>query len=198
MFFLTLVVYILTFYYAAPVTQTSLRLVSIRFLEFLALMYLGNPSSIISIGLSFLFWGTYLLELKTTRHLFDSFMVYASLSTKQERLTVVGAVTAIVAYVAIGDSLIEGVSGVWPQEVIIGVIMAVIWVLAEGPRKDRSVFFAIMTIVLCMRVGHVMDGERGSVLPDVIEDFAEQIKQNTMVYSYLPLLFFLAIEYVLA
>ena len=49
-----------------------------------------------------------------------------------------------------------------------------------------------------MRVGYIMDGERGYGLPDVIEDFAEQIKQNTMVYSYLPLLFFLAIEYVLA
>jgi hypothetical protein len=35
-----------------------------------------------------------------------------------------------------------------------------------------------------------MDEERGSALSGMIEDFAEQIKQNTMVYSYLPLLFF--------
>jgi hypothetical protein len=172
--------------------------VSIRFLEFLALIYLGNPSSLVSIGLSILFWGTYLMELKATSHLFDRFIVYVSISTKQERLTVVGVVTAIVAYAAIGDSMIEGVTGVWPQEVIIGVIMAGMWAVAEGSRRDRSVFFAIITIVLCMRVGHIMDEERGSALPDMIEDFADQIKQNTMVYSYLPLLFFLANEYILA
>ena len=190
--------YILTYYYAAPVTQTSLRLVVIRSVEFLALTYLSSPSSLVSIGLSLLLWGTYLLELKTTSHLFDRFILYVSHSTKKERLTVVGVVAAIVAYAAIGDGVIEGVSGVWPQEVMIGVIMTAIWALAEGPQRDRSVFFSIITIVLCMRVGHMMDQERGYALPDVIEEFAAQIKQNAMVYSYLPLLFFLAIEYVLA
>ena len=85
--------YILTYYYAAPVTQTSLRLVVIRSVEFLALTYLSSPSSLVSIGLSLLLWGTYLLELKTTSHLFDRFILYVSHSTKKERLTVVGVVT---------------------------------------------------------------------------------------------------------
>ena len=179
-------------------TQTSLRLVSIRSLEFLALMYLGKPSSLASIGLSVMLWGTFILELKSTSHLFERFIVYVSFSTKQERLTVVGVVTAIVAYAAVGDSIIEGVTGVWPQEVIIGVIMAGMWAVAKGPQRDWTVFFSFMTIVLCVRVGHILDEERGFELPDVIEDLAQQIKQNTIVFSYLPLLFFLAIEYVLA